>query len=132
MQLRLKGEHSHDEYVTREGWRKASLRSCPLHPGGGCGFRACGSYTRKAPEGVVIRRWYCPTGHCTFSLIPDFVAARVPSSLIDIEDAVASVEAAVAAGISKRQAAHGVRPEVEIACRHPRPLIVHPTVLPWV
>jgi hypothetical protein len=30
---------------------------------------------------VRIARWYCPEGHRTFSLLPDFLAAKLPGSL---------------------------------------------------
>jgi len=40
---------------------------------------------------VRIARWYCPEGHRTFSLLPDFLAAKFPGLLTDIE--VAAIEA---------------------------------------
>ena len=42
------------------------------------------------PRGLRIARWYCPEGHRTFSLLPDFLAARLPGLLASIEDAVAA------------------------------------------
>jgi len=36
-----------------------------------------------------IARWYCPEGRQTFSLLPDFLAARRPGLLASIEHSVA-------------------------------------------
>ena len=47
-----------------------------------------------SPSGTLIARWYCPLGHCTFSLLPDHLAARFPSTLTEIETVVAAVESA--------------------------------------
>ena len=44
------------------------------------------------PPGTLIARWYCRTGHCTFSLLPDHLAARFPGTLAQIEEVVAVVE----------------------------------------
>jgi hypothetical protein len=90
----VQSELTSEEYVTRSGWRNANLLSCPRHPRGGCGFRSCGSYERKQPAGLRIRRWYCPTAHETFSLVPDFAASRVSSGLADIERVVVAVHRA--------------------------------------
>jgi hypothetical protein len=35
-----------------------------------------------------VARWYCPQGHRTFSLLPDFLAARLPGLLSTIEGIV--------------------------------------------
>lgn len=94
MQLRVQSELTSEEYVTRNGWRDANLLSCPRHRRGSCGFRSCGSYARKQPAGLRIRRWYCPTAHETFSLLPDFAASRVSSSLADIEQVAVVVQRA--------------------------------------
>lgn len=65
------------------------MRVCPLHPNGGCSFARHGSYARATPHGLRIARWYCPEGHRTFSLLPDFLAARLPGLLADVDAAVA-------------------------------------------
>jgi hypothetical protein len=59
-----------------------------LHPSGGCSFARHGSYARLKPQGVRIARWYCPEGHRTFSLLPDFLAVKLPGLLAAIEDTV--------------------------------------------
>ena len=64
------------------------------HPRGGCGLSSHGTYPRKRPPGTRIARWYCPKGHCTFSLLPDHLAARFPGTLAHIEEVVATVEQA--------------------------------------
>lgn len=94
VQLRFHTGLADDEYVNRELWRSASLTQCPLHPRGGCGFASHGTYARKTPGGTRIARWYCPEGHCTFSLLPDHLAARLPGTLAEIEQAALAAESA--------------------------------------
>ena len=94
VQLRFESGLTSTDYVTREGWRLATLARCPLHPRGGCGFARHGTYARVDPPGTQIARWYCPSGHRTFSLLPDHLAARFPGLLSDIEHVVATVEQA--------------------------------------
>jgi len=107
VQLRFASGLTSDEYVTREAWREASLERCPLHPDGGCGLARHGTYRRVSPEGTRIARWYCRLGHCTFSLLPDCLAARFPGALADIEQVVATVERAA----SIEAAANLLRPD---------------------
>jgi hypothetical protein len=107
VQLRFDTGLAGAEYVTRELWRSATLSHCPLHARGGCGFSRHGSYERKTPAGTRIARWYCPQGHCTFSLLPDHLAARVPGTLAEIEQAAAAAEAAA----SLQACADALRPE---------------------
>jgi len=92
VQLRYETGLTGAEYVTAEGWRLARLERCPLHPHGGCGFARHTRYLRKKPPGTYIARWYCRKGHCTFSLLPDHLAARFPGTLAEIEQVVATVE----------------------------------------
>ena len=94
VQLRYETGLTGAEYVTGEGWRLARLERCPLHPHGGCGFARHSPYRRKNPPGTYIARWYCRKGHCTFSLLPDHLAARFPGTLAEIEQVVATVEQA--------------------------------------
>jgi hypothetical protein len=106
VQLRFDTGLAGAEYVNRELWRSATLPCCPLHPRGGCGFARHGSYERKTPPGTRIARWYCPQGHCTFSLLPDHLAARFPGTLVEIEEVVAAAEQAG----SLEACAHTLRP----------------------
>lgn len=92
VQLRYHSGHTSSDYVTLQLWRSASLLRCPLHPKVRCGFVRHGTYARVAPVGTRIARWYCPQGHCTFSLLPDHLAARFPGTLAQIEEVVAVVE----------------------------------------
>jgi len=69
---------------------------------------------RVEPPGTQIPRWYCPTGHATFSLLPDCLASRLPGSLDEVEQVVATVEAKVAAGESIEKAAEKIRPDIEL------------------
>ena len=89
MQIPLRTQSSTEAYIAGHEWRDACLPACPLHPSGGCSFARHGSYARAAPQGVRVARWYCPEGHQTFSLLPDFLAARFPGLLTDIEIAAA-------------------------------------------
>jgi predicted NBD/HSP70 family sugar kinase len=107
VQLRFDTGLAGAEYVNRELWRSATLSHCPLHPRGGCGFARHGSYERKRPAGTRIARWYCPQGHCTFSLLPDHLAARFPGTLAEIEEVVLAAEQAH----SLEACAHAQRPE---------------------
>ncbi len=78
-----------------------------MHPRGGCAFAGHGTYPRVDPPGTRIARWYCPNAHCTFSLLPDCLAARLPGSLVALEAAVAEAERAS----SVEAAANRVRPD---------------------
>ena len=94
VQLRLRTGLTGEQYVTAQGWRDATLARCPHHPGGGCSLARHGTYARKTPPGTRIARWYCPESHTTFSLLPDCLAARLPGTLAELEDAVVVAERA--------------------------------------
>lgn len=107
MQLRYQSGHTSEDYVTQKAWRSASLPYCPLHPKGGCRYTKHGTYERADPPGTQVARWYCPQGHCTFSLLPDHLAARFPGTLAQIEEVVAAAESAP----SLEAAANALRPD---------------------
>ena len=117
MQLRFESNLTGEEYVSQQAWRTASLNRCPLHPNGGCGFARHGTYERLCPPGTFIARWYCPTAHRTFSLLPDCLAARLPGTLAEVEEVVCAVEQAES---------------IEAACAKLRLEIELPGVLRWV
>ena len=117
MQIRYECDLTGEEYVTQKAWCNASLEHCPLHPGGGCGFMRHGTYGRHSPPGTRIARWYCRRGHCTISLLPDCLAARLPGTLAEVEAVVGRVEQARS---------------LESACADLRPEIELPGVLRWV
>jgi hypothetical protein len=94
MQISLHTASSAEAYVRNHEWRTARLPTCPLHPSGGCSFARHGSYPRLTPKGLRIARWYCPEGHRTFSLLPDFLAARLPDLLDSIEESVTVAQSA--------------------------------------
>lgn len=81
-----------------------------MHPEGGCGIAGHGAYERKSPAGLWIPRWYCRQGHVTVSLLPDFAASRLSSSLDEVEDAAAAVQGAT----SLEAAASALRPDIEL------------------
>jgi hypothetical protein len=107
VQLRFETGLTGAEYVTRRAWEQATLSCCPLHPRGGCGLARHTAYQRKTPPGTWIARWYCRLGHCTFSLLPDHLAARFPGELVTLEQTVL----AVAQARSVEAAADAVRPD---------------------
>ena len=117
MQLRYKCALPGQEYVNQQAWRHATLRRCPLHPKGGCGFSRHGTYERRSPPGTRIARWYCRRGHCTFSLLPDCLAARLAGTLAEVEAVVRHVEQSD----SQEAACSALRLEIEL-----------PGVLRWV
>lgn len=110
VQLRFATGLTSEEYVRQKAWRSASLERCPVHPAGGCGIARHGSYERKSPAGVRVPRWYCAEGHVTVSLLPDFAASRLSSSLDEVEDVVVDVAAAT----SLEAAASTLRPDIEL------------------
>lgn len=61
--------------------------------------------------GMRIARYYCPTAHETFSLLPDCLASHFPGELAAVEAVVASVEAAR----SVEAAADVLRPEITLS-----------------
>lgn len=66
-----------------------------------------------------IARWYCPTARATVSLLPDFLASRMPGTLDAIEEVVVAAEPSE----SLEQAAQQVRPaEAEDAVSLPSAL----------
>jgi hypothetical protein len=109
MQLRLRINLTSEEYANQQAWQGAMLDGCPLHPEGGCTIRRHGSYSRKEPIGLRIARFYCRTGQTTFSLLPDFAAARLSAELAEVEHAVDVAGAAP----TLASAARNLRPELD-------------------
>lgn len=113
MQLRFSTGLTGEDYVSRKAWREATLERCPLHPQGGCSFRRHGTYARMHPPGARVARWYCPQGHCSFSLLPDCLCARLPGTLLELEAVVAAAEQSS----SLEAAANTTRPDdVGLVC----------------
>jgi hypothetical protein len=110
VQLRHECPLSGEAYVARSAWRDASLATCPRHPHGGCGLVRHGTYPRRTPTGMRIARYYCPTAHETFSLLPDCLASRFPGALDPIEQVVVTVETAR----SVEAAADVLRPDITL------------------
>ena len=92
VQIPLHTQSSAEAYIAGCEWRDARLLGCPLHPSGGCSFARHGSYSRVTPQGMRVARWYCPQGHQTFSLVPDFLASRFPGLLTSIEAAAVAAK----------------------------------------
>ena len=117
VQLRDPSSLTSEAYVAERAWLKARLSECPRHPQGGCRFARHGTYPRNMPTGMRIARYYCPTAHETFSLLPDCLASRFPGDLDDLERVVAQVDAARS---------------IEAAADILRPDIVLPSAVRWV
>ena len=116
VQLRFATGLTSEEYVRTGAWRNARLERCPNHPHGGCSLAEHGTYERKTPPGTKIPRWYCRESHTTFSGLPDFLAARLPGTLDDLETVVVMAEGAE----SQEEAANEVRcPEDDDAIELP-------------
>jgi hypothetical protein len=109
MQMRLRTNLTSEDYANQQAWQGAMLDRCPLHPEGGCTVRRHGSYGRKQPEGVRVARFYCRQGQTTFSLLPDFAAARLSGTLAEVEHAVEIFEAAP----TLASAARDLRPDLD-------------------
>lgn|GEM_PF-271571 len=92
VQLRFAIELTLEQYVAQRAWNKATLQHCPIHPEGGCGLCRWGTYWRKLPIACKVARFYCPQGQTTFSLLPDCLAARMPGTLEQVQQAAAAVE----------------------------------------
>lgn len=110
MQLRHETPLTSEAYLAEHAWVKARLAVCPRHPRGGCGLARHGTYPRKTPAGIRVTRYYCPTAHETFSLLPDCLASRFPSDLDDLERVVTHVGAAR----SVEAAADTLRPDIDL------------------
>ncbi len=95
VQFRFKTGLTGTEYVIRKAWKLASLPYCPAHgPDSNCDFHRNGTYARKTPPGTRVACWYCRDAHRTWSLLPDHLAARLPGTLREVEEVVASLERA--------------------------------------
>ena len=64
-----------------------------------------------------MARWYCPAGHCTFSLLPDCLSARLSGTLDVLEGLVRAAEQA---------------PSLEALCAEQRLDIELPGALRWI
>lgn len=109
VQVRLRTELTAEQYISGEQWCNAKFWPSELQPGRG--FRRHGTYSRRKPTGLHIARWYNRQKHVTVSLIPDFAAARVSSSLAEIENVVDEVER-TRADMSLEHIAASLRPEL--------------------
>lgn len=110
MQIALRTQSSAAEYIVDKEWRLARPGCCPFHPSSRCALIRHGTYVRLSPVGMRVARWYCKESRRTFSLLPDFLAARLPGLLADIENVVA----AVVPGRSLESVAGDLR-EIELA-----------------
>jgi hypothetical protein len=111
VQLRFAIKLTGEQYVSAKAWEHAILAVCPVHRGQACGFARHGTYERKTPAGTRVPRWYCRVGHCTFSLLADCFAARLPGTLVEIEGVLLGVERAA----SQEKAVESMRTEIELA-----------------
>lgn len=99
--------HEYNELKLHE---KAQLNQCPFHPEGGCGMRRHGTYTRLIPIACKIPLWYCRAARAVISLLPDFLASRLPGTLKDVEEVVLEAEKHP----TLVSAAESIRPDIEL------------------
>ena len=92
MQLRYATELTAAEYVERAGWDDIEPPECPFHPRGGCQLVGHGTYERKSPPGMRVKRFRCRRSGATVSLLPDFLPARTPGTMAGVERVVRAVE----------------------------------------
>ena len=76
IQIRYGTDLTVEDYVKRKAWWDASPPDCPYHPQGGCRLVPHGTYGRKQPDGVRVRRFLCRRSGRTVSLLPDCLAAH--------------------------------------------------------
>ena len=88
IQIRYGTDLTVEDYVKRKAWWDASPPACPYHPRGGCRLVPHGTYGRKQPDGVRVRRFRCPRTGRTVSLLPDCLAAHWPGTLAEVEEVV--------------------------------------------
>lgn len=62
------------------------------------------------PPGCRIARWYCPRGHCTFSLLPESLCSHLPGTLEALETVVLGAEQAR----SQAVASEAYHPQAEL------------------
>lgn len=110
MQLRLTTGCTSEDYVKQKVWLTATLERCPNHPNGGCSFARHTAYERVEPPGAFIARYYCPESHTSFSLLPDCLAARLSSTLAEVEFVAATMESTTDA---VETVAEQLRPDIE-------------------
>jgi hypothetical protein len=110
VQLRHQTELTSEEYIRQNAWTNASLEPCGLPPERVATYRRHGSYGRCKPAGLRVARFYSCVEHATISLLPDFAAARVSSTLVDIEQSVVAVQGERENGANLEQAARMVAP----------------------
>ena len=99
IQIRYDTDLTVEDYVTQKAWWDASPPACPYHPQGGCRLAPHGSYGRKQPDGVRVRRFLCRRSGRTVSLLPDCLAAHWSGTLAEVEQVVR--EAARAASLEE-------------------------------
>ncbi len=108
MQLRYSVGVKLRTYVNQKCWLKARLSHCPDE---GCRCRPYrhGYYARKTRCGQArIARFRCRSSGLSYSLLPDYFAARMPGTLEEIEQTVVALER----GATSLQAALAVRDRV--------------------
>ena len=88
IQLRYNTDLTVEDYVSQQAWWDASAPACPYHPQGGCRLVSHGTYGRKQPEGVRVRRFLCRRSGRTVSLLPDCLAAHWSGTLGEVERVV--------------------------------------------
>ena len=112
IQLLYDTDYTAADYVKRKAWWDASAPAkCPYHPQGGCRLVPHGSYGRKFPHGVRVRRFLCRKSGQTVSLLPKCLAAHWSGTLAEVEQTVrAAGQAASQQAAAKQLSAEYISP----------------------
>lgn len=93
LQLSHQTECTDSEYVTTEGWKEAPRpKKCPLEDQCKGRLQGHGTYARQTPDGLRVRRWRCAQCGGTVSMLPSCMAAHLPGSLEEVEQAVGAAQ----------------------------------------
>ena len=96
-----------EEYVKRKAWWDATAPPCPYHPNGGCTLVPHGTYVRKCPKGMRVRRFLCKGTGRTVSALPSCMLAHWTGTVRKLErDADEAARAS-----TQEAAADELRPE---------------------
>ena len=97
-----------EEYVKRKAWWDATAPPCPYHPNGGCKLLPHGTYVRKCPKGMRVRRFLCKGTGRTVSALPSCMLASWTGTVRKLErDANVAARASTHSAVRRAVLAHG-------------------------
>lgn len=93
MQILFQPKGTDEQYRTRNEWNTIRPPPCKWCQPGRCQLAFHGTYLRKRPKGIRIRRFRCRKTGRTISMLPIFMAARMMGTLQEAEEATVRLEA---------------------------------------